>query len=356
MLCAGFVASQALAAISITDHNSMRKQQRRQASPGGIHALATGSVVLIDASGLKYFINDNITFSTTSSASAAMSEASYTHAVAATTSGGGTTASTLNDAFDGYNTICLSFTGHTGPCATGNADYVFYNKTGSPSTGDPTCGAATPRQYLFPTQTIGNLHVSRAVFVPANDTFARWLNVFTNVGGAPVTFNVITGNNLGSDSNTKIVSSSNGNNVAELTDTWITSFQNFSGNKSSDVRLGHVLQGQGATVPLSAIHFVDGDDNPWWTYTLTLAPGQTRIIMNFVTGQPSRAAANIKAAQIAALSPNTLQCMSAAQMGQVVNFQVEETTIPTLTWGGMAALFLLLAVAAVFILRVRATT
>src|SRR5258708_4112274 len=52
---------------------------------------ATGSQGLIDSSGVKYFINTDITFSTSSSASAAMSEASYTHAVAASTSGGGTT-------------------------------------------------------------------------------------------------------------------------------------------------------------------------------------------------------------------------------------------------------------------------
>src|SRR6202040_1416512 len=54
--------------------------------PGG----ATGSQSLIDSQGLKYFINTNITFSTSSSASGAASEASYTHAVAASTSGGGT--------------------------------------------------------------------------------------------------------------------------------------------------------------------------------------------------------------------------------------------------------------------------
>ena len=47
---------------------------------------------LIDDSGVEYFINTDITFSTSSSASAAMSEASYTHSVAASTANGGTTA------------------------------------------------------------------------------------------------------------------------------------------------------------------------------------------------------------------------------------------------------------------------
>ena len=202
VLCAGLVASAALAEITITDHNAMLRQQRWTARHTGIPPLATGSHALVDAGGVKYFINDNITFSTSSSASGAMSEASYTHAVAASTSGGGTTASTLNDAYDGYQTICVSFSLATGTCETGNANFVIYNKNG-PATGE-CMGTASKvdRQYVFATQVMGPgnaLHVFRKVFVPDNEQFARWLNYFTNTGGTPLTFNVIVANNLGSD-------------------------------------------------------------------------------------------------------------------------------------------------------------
>src|SRR5260221_10265831 len=91
---------------------------------------ATGSVQLIDAAGLKYFINTNITFTTSSSDSGAASEASYVGPIAASTIAGGTTMSTLNDMFDGYGAICVSLTGATGPCATSNASYNLYNKNG----------------------------------------------------------------------------------------------------------------------------------------------------------------------------------------------------------------------------------
>ena len=74
-------------------------------------ALDTGSVTLIDGSGLKYFINTEISFATSSSASAAMSDASYTHAVAASTALGGTTSTTLTGMFDGYNGACLNVGG-----------------------------------------------------------------------------------------------------------------------------------------------------------------------------------------------------------------------------------------------------
>jgi uncharacterized repeat protein (TIGR01451 family) len=287
-----------------------------------LRADATGSVALIDASGLKYFINTNITFSTSSSASGAASEASYTGPIVASTSAGGTTTSTLNDSFDGYNTICVSLTGATGPCTTGNSAYTIYNKNGPAAidTSVPATAACTGRQVAFPAQTIGPLSVSRKVFVPTNDSFIRWANTFTNTSGAAVTFTMVTANNLGSDSNTRIVSSSNGDNVAQTTDTWVSTFQNFSGNTSSDPRIGHVLQGAGAPTPVSVINFTDGDDNPYWTYSITLAPGQTKTILNFATGQGTKAAANAKAAALALLPDNADQCMSATEYNQIANF------------------------------------
>jgi len=311
--------------------NQAKKAAKRKGQHHGLavttqslhpRATATGSISLIDASGLQYFINTDITFSTTSSASGAASEASYTGPVVASTSGGGTTTSTLNDAFDGYQTICVSLTNATGPCQTGNASYAIYNQNGAAAfdatvPAGPTC---TNRQVTFPAKTIGALSVSRKVFVPTNDQFIRWMDFFTNTSGAPVTFTMITANNLGSDSNTRIVSSSSGDNVATTSDTWVSTFQNFSGATSSDPRLGHVLQGVGAPTPVSNINFADGDDNPYWVYSITLTPGQTKAILNFATGQGSKAAANAKATALALLPANATQCLSATELGQITNF------------------------------------
>ena len=66
-------------------------------------------------------------------------------------------------------------------------------------------------------------------------------------------------------------------------------------------RLGHVLRGLNAAVGLSAINFVNGDDNPFWRYEFVLAPGQTAIIMNFATGQATRPAAAAKAGSLSDL-------------------------------------------------------
>ncbi len=322
---------------------------------------ATGSQGLIDNSGLKYFINTNITFSTTSSASGAMSEASYTHAVAATTLNGGTTSSTLNDAFDGYNTLCLSLNNTVANCATGNPNFEIYNKEGPATTECLGATSGVNRQVVFPVSPEGVINVQRKVFVPDNDSFARWMNYFTNTSGAPVTVTAVIANNLGSDSNTQIVTSSNGNATAEVTDTWISSFQAYSGTTSSDVRLAHVLQGAGAGVPMTGINFVDGDDNPFWGYTFTLNPGETKIVVNFVVGQPNKAAANAKATTLATATPWTgaqAACMTPTEMAQVANFSnvnaVPVVTIPTMGGIGLGVLALALLAGSLWILRRRA--
>lgn len=329
--------------------------------PGRPHhpGAATGSIALIDSQGLKFFINTNITFSTSSSASGAASEASYTHAVAASTSAGGTTSSTLNDAYDGYNTMCLSLNNTVATCETGNANFVIYNKNGPPTTECLGAVSGVNRQVVFPPQVSGNITMQRKVFVPENDEFARWLNYFTNTGGTAQTVTMVVANNLGSDSNTVIVSTSHGNTTIDTGVTWVTTFQNFTGKTTSDPRLGHILQGGGGvSAPLSGISFTNGNDNPFWGYTFTLNPGQTKIIANFGTGQPTKALANSKSAEIAGVPPTALQCLTTAEQSEIVNFNAAPpiATVPTLSRSGLAALGALLAAAAVWMVRRRRAT
>jgi hypothetical protein len=270
-----------------------------------------GSITLIDSSGLKFFIDTDVAVNS-SSASGAMEEASYTHAVAASTMGGGTSSAILTDAFDGFYGLVVNgvFYTHNGP---GGGGPPITTECPGPTT-------ATNRQVVFNPQTIGNLQVSRKVFVPDNDSFGRWLNIITNVGAGTEAVTVSTSCNLGSDAKTVIVTSSDGNVTADLADTWVATFQDFTGTSTSDVRLGHVLQGPGATVPLKTIAFTNGDDNPTWSYDLNLAPGKTAIILTFVAGQPSRAAAAAKAAEIVGLPATTVQCMTPTDLSRVVNF------------------------------------
>ena len=104
---------------------------------------------------------------------------------------------------------------------------------------------------------------------------------------------------------------------------------------------------------MTFINFVDGDDNPYWTYTITLQPGETRIIANFVAGQPSNAAAAAKAAELAQLPDNATQCLTTPERAVITNFAPPAPPVPTLGQTGLVALGLLLAVGALLMLRRR---
>lgn len=336
-LVALFAAHAALADVALVERRSLQQhlekhareseqwRQRRASKPrrpGDLHFIADkalGSIGLDDASSLKWFLDTNTT-SNAENASGAVFDAFYATSnqtfsgtanvpVAATTSGGDVFFMPLSDAFDGYNGLCVG-----GPCGQGG---VSYTHRGSPT---PECGG---RQYVFNPQVVGNLTVSRKFFVPTSDTFARWLDVVTNNGGAPQTVVLATANNLGSDTETRIDTSSSGDTAVDVTDTWVTTYQDYDNQgQSTDPRLGHVFQGPGASVGLAAISFADGNGTPSWQYSFNLDPGQTAIIMSFATGQPSRAAAQAKSDELAALSASSLQCMTPQEMVRVVNFAV----------------------------------
>lgn len=161
-----------------------------------------------------------------------------------------------------------------------------------------------------------------------------------------MTLTLTTSNNLGSDSNTQIVTSSSGDALVTTADLWATTFQAFSGNTTSDPRLGHVFGGPGAPVGLNCINFTDGDDHPFWSYRVTIQPGQTINVVNFVTGQPSRADAAAKAADLISLSGNAASCMSSAELAQVVNYATTGTASQEVP---MADKRVLLAVASILL-------
>lgn len=357
-LLATLASTAAWADVSLRDTDGFSKRGVANTSKNegkqGPAVRATGAIALTDAVGVEYFINSDITFSTSSSASGAASEASYVSAVQADTSGGGFVSSTLNDSFDGYNTACVSI-GVPAQCTALNrgAPEAIYNRNGA-ATADASCtetpagGAAGPRNFVFPAQamTLGTATVStrREVYVPANDSFARWTTLVTNTGASAVTVNVIAQSNLGSDANTRVVSSSDADAVAEPTDAWVTSFQNFSGTTSSDPRLGHVVRGDSAPA-MNLMQFVDGDDNPLWSFPITLNPGETKSVMYYVTAQGTRAAAAAKAAQLSALSsPSALNCMSPAERAQVANFAIAAPAPAVRVPAGLPANWLLLGV------------
>ncbi|NUM54771.1 MAG: hypothetical protein HUU46_14090 [Candidatus Hydrogenedentes bacterium] len=264
-----------------------------------------GSVSLIDASGLEFLINTDVTFATSSNASGAALDAAFTGAVAATTSGGGTTSTALTDAFNGYSNLFVDGTGYN---LNGAVEFV--------------CDG---REIEFAPQTIGSLRVQRKVFVPDDDSFCRWLNIIKNNGG-DTTASLLILNNLGSESDTVIAATSQAPLVATTADDWVVSYEDYTAGKSPDPRLSHVFQGPNRRQGISSITFANGNGQPFWEYEIDINAGATVIVMNLVSGQPSIAEAIAKAEELALVPETAVACLSDTERSQVVNFDVTEPT------------------------------
>lgn len=314
----GFGAAPAGAAATGGAATSKRRggKRVRAVGDGFLAPLATGSGQLTGG-GVKFFVNTAITFSTTSSASGAMSEASMTASrTDVSTANGGTESARLNDAFDGYNTLAV----HVGAGApdarpqTGDPNYVIYNRNGAATLA---CGDSEVR---FATQIVGDLTMRRTVYVPADAPVERTVSYLTNTGTEPLDVAAYSATNLGSDSNTRIFATSGGDTTFDLDEDWVGTFQNWSGTTTSDPRLGHVLQGRDAEVRLAGGSFADGDDNPWWRYQLRLAPGETKAIATYVVVEANQRLAASRAAELAQHPLTT--CMSDEEVAQVANFDL----------------------------------
>ncbi|MCW2832713.1 MAG: hypothetical protein JWN68_666 [Nocardioides sp.] len=323
-ICAISLPAAALVAASPSSAEEDKFAQGKKVSQGAVAgdgpvvAQGSGDAELTDGVGATWFLNTNIDYSTTSSMSAAASEASFLNPVVASTEMGGTTVTSLSDAFDGYNSLSTFVGTPVDPEAL-----VPYNELGA----DPTtsCGG---RQLDYPVQTNGPVTVTRSVFVPADAGYARWKNTVTNTSGAAATVTLAVANNLGSDSGTVVFDSSSGDTASSVTDTWVGTFEDYSGDGTSrDPRIGHVLQGKGAPATMIDNVFVNGDDGPFWTHQITVGAGETKSILNYAVLRGSKADAAAAAANIADQTPTA--CMTHTEANTVANFVVGDA--PTLT-------------------------
>lgn len=300
-------ATSASADVSLTEQRTFAQRSSTRAYGDGVvgAALVGGAPRLVDAVGLEWFINGEVTYATESSGAGAASDAVFANAVSATTAGGGTHLAILADAFDGYAGLKVGVDGGALASYTGVSSYTT------------DCGG---RQYVLPVMAIGGVEISRKVYVPSTDSFARFLNIVHNPTGSARTVVLQLVSNLGSDAGTRIDTTSDGDATAEASDLWVTSYQAFDAlGASTDPRLGHVFQGTGGT-PVQSIDFVNGDDTPVVNYSLTVPAGATMTVMNLVTGQASKALASTKAAELASAPPAIYACMAAGEQTQLANF------------------------------------
>jgi len=192
-----------------------------------------------------------------------------------------------------------------------SAGYVLYE--GFPESGDD-------KTVIFSVQDFDGVFVNREMYVPSDESFSRWIEVFTNTGDSTRTVTALVAADLGSCDELSIGSTSSGDLFADVNDTWIVSVESSGGIFLRSI--GHVLQGVGGSVGVSFISFLDGNGLTEWEYSFDLAPGETAILMHFVTAQSDLEVSEAQAIALANLEGCALDSLSETQRGQIINFDI----------------------------------
>ena len=178
------------------------------------------------------------------------------------------------------------------------------------------------RELRLGVAQMSGLSVHRRIFVPSNQAFARFLEVFENPTAADISIQVQINTNLGSDGNSVIVSTTNGNTTLDASDTWVVSDD--TSNGGGDPSLAHVAAGTGASV-LPAITAPLG--SMIYTYDLTVPANGRAILMHFASQNANRTAAIASAGFLAGLGNGALQGLSTEDMQDIVNFDLMQPVV-----------------------------
>ncbi|MCX7552907.1 hypothetical protein OS175_03360 [Marinicella sp. S1101] len=200
----------------------------------------------------------------------------------------------LSDSYDGYGGIFL--------------DGAPYNDTDG--TVDLTGTTLTTDPDTMP----NGLEVYSQYHVFTDKRVTRIIHAISNPTGAPITTRAAIGGNLGSDSNTNVPNTSDGDTNVELGDTWVITQDNdvFGGTATRDPILTHVVGAPGgiAAIPLqipgavgafnpntrkhqakddtdTVLGGLNANDNISFGYDVTVDPGQTQYITWFVQKSPN---------------------------------------------------------------------
>jgi hypothetical protein len=296
---------------------------------------ATGSVV-IHAGNATWFVNTNITFATTSSGGLAFSEATLQ-----------TASGSRSDAFDGVLTWLINPSPGTPPTVVTDPSQVYQSPGGTVD--------VTANSVIGTTQVMSGLNVHSELYFASSKAVVRSILFMQNPTGAPITVNVESGNNLGSDNNTLIVATSSGDSSFTFpTDHWWVSCQQSEGGcpppgtpspLSDPVLTFAISQANAPLQPASFEGPVTGNDRIYLHWPVTVPAGATVALMMFVqlSDTPAHAEAD-------ALLFNTTESMQASgylagltqtQLAEILNFTVGAAPAPTLgEWAkiGMAGL------------------
>ncbi|MDP2106589.1 MAG: PA14 domain-containing protein, partial [Desulfobulbaceae bacterium] len=176
------------------------------------------------------------------------------------------------------------------------------------------------REIIIGPATIDGLSITRKIFVPSDQSFARFLEIIHNPGSSSVNYTLPIYTNLGSDGSERYIMTSSGDSTVTVNDNWLVTDDSNPGTSGSDPVVTHVVAGDNAQIRPAT--FTRSGDNINYNYTLSLAPGETKIIMHFASQAGNQPTAVTRAEQLANMELDALRGMSAQERSRVVNFNV----------------------------------
>ncbi len=178
------------------------------------------------------------------------------------------------------------------------------------------------REVVCAEQNISGILVHRKVYVPTTQHWARYLEILHNPTNTSKSVRVKIGGDLGSDSDTVVVETSDGDSYLETGDRWFVTDDDCDG--CGDPSLAHVFDGENASISVYDVYAADEDDNPYYAWYLSLAPGGTVVIMHFAVQQTDNAAAISTAKGIRVPEVReTVEGMSLEELAALSNWRLD---------------------------------
>lgn len=174
------------------------------------------------------------------------------------------------------------------------------------------------REVIIGPLSMVGLQVTRKIFVPSDDGFARFLEVIENPGTAEITVPVRLFTNLGSDFSTVVVATSSGDLTFTTIDDFLVTDDDFDG--FGDPTIIHAFSGPEALIEPASVF--QNFDSVSFTFDVTIPAGMVVGILHYASQNPNQMTAVQRAAALVAGEGSALDALSTTDLGSIVNFRV----------------------------------
>lgn len=150
------------------------------------------------------------------------------------------------------------------------------------ASGDYTT-EADGREYVLDKVTMSGLTVSRKIYFPEDRNWVRYLEILHNPTSSPITVDLEIQSDFGSDSHTRVVTTSSGDTIVDKNDYWAVSHDEYGGHTKNDPSLAFNWDGPNGAKRVDSIEDLkdEQDDLTCRWNNVTVNPGQTVVLMHF---------------------------------------------------------------------------